>query len=449
MPQQRKTLLIVSIDRKVNSFLQTIIHNIIGSKVKVTSQVSDECASHPVQADVIMSSGAFLVPRLRSVYPDTTIVAPKRLITGYNLEKVLMLPRGTRVLVVNHPRPSTEETIESLKELGITHLEYVPYWKGARRDFSAFGIAISPGMTHLCPREIPRVIDIGPRTISIHTFLELLLALGLDLSYLEDFATYYNNFLMESSRKLAGVLELSEIQRSVQEIIINQFEDGLISARASGKVDIVNRSAARLFKRSIDRILTANVDELLADFKHTVNMTEGTGGNSRSTSIYDYDGKQVLIQRIPVETEHPVRYIYTFREIARIQRLEKDVRVRLAQKGHVTKYSFNDIWTESRVVKDLKEKALNFAATEKNILLIGESGTGKELFAHSIHGSSPGVKAPSSPSTSPPFPRGSSKANCSAMNRAPSRERRKAARRVSSSRPTEERSSWTKSGTLR
>ncbi|MCE5242760.1 MAG: sigma 54-interacting transcriptional regulator [Syntrophobacteraceae bacterium] len=394
MAQPRKTLLIVSIDRKVNVFLQTIINNIIGSKVRVISQVSDECASRPLQADVIMSSGVFLVPHLRSVYRDTPIVAPRRLITGYNLEKVLMLPRGGRVLVVNHPRASTEETIESLKELGITHLEYVPYWKGCRRDFSAFGAAISPGMSHLCPREIPRVIDIGPRTISLHSFLELLIALDLDLGYLEDFATYYHNFLLESSRKLAGVLEQSEIQRSIQEIIINQFDAALIAARGSGKVDIANRAAARLFKKDIEHILDENVSGLLSGFRHTVNMKAETGGSARSSSIYDYDGKQVLVQRIPVETEYPARFIYTFREIARIQRLEKDVRIRLAQKGHVIKYRFDDLWTGSGVMKDLKEKALNFAATEKNILIVGESGTGKELFAHAIHASSPRREGP-------------------------------------------------------
>ena len=65
-----------------------------------------------------------------------------------------MLPRATRVLLVNHPRSATEETIDSLKDLGITHIKYVPYWKGAKLDLSAVTTAISPGMGHLCPKEV-------------------------------------------------------------------------------------------------------------------------------------------------------------------------------------------------------------------------------------------------------------------------------------------------------
>jgi len=389
MKHQEKTLLIVSIDRNVNNFLRTIINNIIGGEVKVRSRTFQECAAAPPRTDVVMTSGAFLLPRLRSIYPDLPIVAPKRLITGYNLEKVLMLPRASRVLVVNDPRAATEETIDSLKSLGITHLDYVPYWRGSKRNLGDIAAAISPGMTHLCPGEIKRVIDIGPRIISIHSFLQLLLALDLDPGYVENFATYYHNFLMESSRKLAAVLEQSELLRRYQEVILNQFEDGLLSVKETGRIDIANQSAARLFKKDIGAILARNINDLLAGFKHTVNLTGKSSKDSGSSSIYDHDGKQILIQKIPVVSENEVREIYTFREIARLQRLEKDVRLHLARKGHVTKYGFDDIWTLNGAVDDLKERALQFAATEKNILITGESGTGKELFAHAIHRSSP------------------------------------------------------------
>jgi sigma-54 dependent transcriptional regulator, acetoin dehydrogenase operon transcriptional activator AcoR len=388
MTQQEKSLLIVSVDKNVNNFLRTIIHNIIGGKVRVYGQSLEEGIAKPLHTDVVMTSGSFLLSRVKELYPENLIVAPKRLITGYNLEKVLMLPRATRVLVVNHPRSATEETIDSLKDLGITHLKYLPYWKGVKPDLSAVTTAISPGMTHLCPKEIRRVIDIGPRIISMYSFLELLLALDLDLSYIENFSIYYHNFLMESSRKLASVLEQSEILRKYQEVILNQFEDGLVSVNETGKIDLVNKSLSRLVNRDIDNVLSSSFNDFLVHFKHKVNLIDESRSKSRSSSIYDYYGKQVVIQKIPVENENKVRHIYTFREISRIQRLEKDVRIRLAQKGHVTKYSFSDIWAVDRAISDLKEKARNFAATEKNMLITGESGTGKELFAHAIHQSS-------------------------------------------------------------
>lgn len=394
MGQQSKTLLIVSVDRKVNNFLRTIIHNIIGSAVKVRSQTLAETLAKPAHADVVMTSGPFLVPRVKSAFPNTLIIAPRRLITGYNLEKVLMLPRGTRVLVVNNPRSATENTIESLKNLGITHLEYIPYWKGSRRDLNAITVAISPGMSHLCPKMISRVIDIGPRIIGIHSFLELLQALELDSSHLENYATYYHNFLMESSRKLALVLEQSELLRKYQEVILDQFEDGLVSVNESGHIDIVNASAARILKGTQETLLDANISDILSQLRHTVNFTDETQESGRSSSICEYDNRQFLVQRIPVIGKNMERSVYTFREISGIQRLEKDVRVHLARKGHVTKYDFDDIWTASETLRRIKEKALNFATTEKNILITGESGTGKELFAHAIHRRSPRREGP-------------------------------------------------------
>ena len=389
MGQQEKSLLIVSEDRNVNNFLRTIIHNIIGAKVRIYGQVLEEGLTKPLEADVVMCSGPFLLSRVKEIYPARPIIAPKRIITGYNLEKVLMLPRTTRVLLVNHPRTATIETIDSLKDIGISHIKYVPYWKGAKPDLSAVTTAISPGMSHLCPKEVPRLIDIGPRIISIHSFLELLLALNLDLSYIENFAIYYHNFLMESSRKLASVLEQSELLRKYQEVILNQFEDGLISVNEMGKIDLVNKAIARLVGMDSNTMLAKRVDEFLQVFKHKASLIDETRSGSRSSSISELDGKQVLIQKIPILHEERVRHIYTFREIARMQRLEKDVRVRLAQKGHITKYGFSDIWTISPAINELKEKARDFAVTEKNLLITGESGTGKELFAHAIHRSSP------------------------------------------------------------
>lgn len=394
MTQQSKTLLIISVDRKVNNFLRTIIHNIIGSAVKLRSQTLVETLAKSAPADVVMTSGPFLVPRVKPMFPNAPIIAPRRLITGYNLEKVLMLPRGSRVLVVNNPRSATENTIESLKSLGITHLDYIPYWKGSKRDLGSLNTAISPGMSHLCPKKISRVIDIGPRIISIHSFLELLRALELDSSYLENYATYYHNFLMESSRKMALVLEQSELLRKYQEVILDQFEDGLISVNESGHIDIVNTSAARMLKRTQDALLAASIADILSQLKHTVNLTDETQDNGPTSTIYEYDSRQFLVQRIPVMGKDMERSVYTFREISGIQRLEKDVRVHLARKGYVTKYDFDDIWTASETLRRIKEKALNFATTEKNILITGESGTGKELFAHAIHRGSPRREGP-------------------------------------------------------
>jgi len=50
---------------------------------------------------------------------------------------------------------------------------------------------------------------------------------------------------------------------------------------------------------------------------------------------------------------------------------------------------FSDIYAQSHVMQELKQKAAQLAQRSIPVLLLGETGTGKELFATAIHNSSP------------------------------------------------------------
>lgn len=52
------------------------------------------------------------------------------------------------------------------------------------------------------------------------------------------------------------------------------------------------------------------------------------------------------------------------------------------------RYTFDDIITQSSLLKHFKARAQSFAQTDLPVLITGESGVGKELFAHAIHSSS-------------------------------------------------------------
>lgn len=48
-------------------------------------------------------------------------------------------------------------------------------------------------------------------------------------------------------------------------------------------------------------------------------------------------------------------------------------------------YSFDDIISNSALIRHYKQRAKSFAKTELPVLITGDSGVGKELFAHAIH----------------------------------------------------------------
>ena len=47
-----------------------------------------------------------------------------------SLTSAFELPEGTPVLVANKPRRIAEDLVENLQQLGINHLNYIPYWPG-------------------------------------------------------------------------------------------------------------------------------------------------------------------------------------------------------------------------------------------------------------------------------------------------------------------------------
>lgn len=54
-------------------------------------------------------------------------------------------------------------------------------------------------------------------------------------------------------------------------------------------------------------------------------------------------------------------------------------------KGYTSRYTFEDIWTNSPLMEETKDLAARVAKSHSTVLIQGESGTGKELFAHAIH----------------------------------------------------------------
>ena len=108
------------------------------------------------------------------------------------------------------------------------------------------------------------------------------------------------------------------------------------------------------------------------------------------------------------------------REVTAIQKLEQEVRVKLARKRYTSRYTMDDILGSSEEIRLLKKLAGRIAVFDQPVYIYGESGTGKELFAHA-HGARTDR---SSPSTLPPCLRACWKASCSATPRARSPARK-------------------------
>lgn len=71
-----------------------------------------------------------------------------------------------------------------------------------------------------------------------------------------------------------------------------------------------------------------------------------------------------------------------------IESMEERVRQKRADAGHVARYTFDDLYGSSRLLRSIVGRAIHFAQSESSVLIMGETGTGKEMLAQSIHNAS-------------------------------------------------------------
>lgn len=388
---KKKIIHVLSIDKRVNNFLVNTLKDIIGEKINIIGFCFDEGVKGPKSAPLVLTSGRFLCKRAQKIYPHSKIIAAKRTISGSNLEKLFILPKGKKVLVINHPKETTIETICSLKEMGIDHLEYVPYWKESGIDIRGFDTAISPGMIHLCPEEIENKIDIGSRPIAFSTFAEILIYFGLEIELIDKFAYEHIRRLVNAGHKISEAYRRAEGLRKNLQAIFNEIDDAIVSVNEHNRISEFNPAAEKLLGFSRGRIIGNKVD---AAFKDIEGFSSLTADKEKKDKLLNIDEKKILGSYIPLSRESGESFIIKFKEVSEIQKLEENIRRVLHKKGFVAKYTFNDIVGESEVIKNTINKAKKIAKSNSTVLIIGESGTGKELFAQAIHNGSPRKQRP-------------------------------------------------------
>ncbi|MEE4261874.1 MAG: sigma 54-interacting transcriptional regulator, partial [Desulfobacteraceae bacterium] len=86
--------------------------------------------------------------------------------------------------------------------------------------------------------------------------------------------------------------------------------------------------------------------------------------------------------------------VETLEDVTKIREYENIIRVKMAEKGHIAHFTFEDIIGDSPPFTKIIELAKKFAEVDSTILIEGESGTGKEVFAQAIHSASRRRKGP-------------------------------------------------------
>lgn len=181
--------------------------------------------------------------------------------------------------------------------------------------------------------------------------------------------------------------EQLQIQLERYQNILDYTHDAIIAIDEKGRISTTNQIAEQMLQPAQPPFVGRPVEEVLPN-THMTNVLHT--GEAEIGQMMNIHGTLVSTNRVPIRVGGQVKgVVATFQDIKTLQTAERNIRIKLHEKGLVAKYRFSDILGRSPAIRDAKRLSENSADAQFTVMLYGETGTGKEMFAQSIHNASP------------------------------------------------------------
>lgn len=165
--------------------------------------------------------------------------------------------------------------------------------------------------------------------------------------------------------------------------MLETMKEGLIVVDSSGKVEILNKTAADVFGLDSQRMSGRPLPNAILD---TGLLRVLETGRPEADQVRRVGGIDIVISSVPIKVDGTTEgVVATFKEAQVIQSIHRRLRERLYVKGFVAKFSIDQLKGASKCMRHLNEKARKYASTDAAVLIEGETGTGKEMLSHGIH----------------------------------------------------------------
>ena len=318
--------------------------------------------------------------------PHKKIITAKRFINPVNFEKLLHLKPGTKAILCARSQDRTEYIHDAIHSFGIKHVELFHCYDGQKTKppYDA-KTAIVAGLNSHVPQWVTSVIDIGAKEISIETYTKIIGVFSINDTVLNDIVAKYMRSVFTITRKYYEMKKKSET-------ILQSVDSAVLSLDADGMIDAANDAAVYSFRLG-NTARSTHISEVFPEYARLADRLRLAGNTSE---IMEADSQQYALTTRAVldDSGAPLGSVITANPVSKVQELEKQVRLKLKNKGHIAKHSFGQIIGLSPEIHKAISLAKRFARTDLAILLEGESGSGKELFAQSIHAYSDRADSP-------------------------------------------------------
>lgn len=191
---------------------------------------------------------------------------------------------------------------------------------------------------------------------------------------------------IEEARRV-NLVRKQEMKKAEQFKAILEFSyDGIIALDNEGKITVFNKASEKISGWSAEQAIGQYITQIIPK-AHCQKLLET--GKAEIAELLEIGNSKVMANRVPILVDNVVEgVVTTFQEIERLQKLEGTMRRKLAERGFVAKYSFENILGNSPVIQEAINLAREYASVNSTVLIHGQTGSGKEMFAHSIHNAS-------------------------------------------------------------
>ncbi|NLY21292.1 MAG: sigma 54-interacting transcriptional regulator [Tissierellia bacterium] len=358
------------------------IKSVFGDGITINPySIEDKSAYAPKKVSIFLVSAhtSKNYKEVEKKLPNDAVVIPVLLsFSNHDILQLKTYPKGMKAIFTNVSKRMAEECIVTLYQMGINHIDLMPYYPGG--DYpNNIELAITPGELDIIPNGIKKIIDIGRRQISANTMAELALKIRKQSvlstkKFLDYSQNQYNTF--DSLSTL-----VSNYDKLYQKFIslVNSVEKGVIVLDEKLNVFDCNQLAIHILKQKKALIIgkpisnsnLLNVVERSKKMEYSIQENFKIDNNTIHADIRPIlKGGRFLGSLITLECVNKENVSVDFK------------------RGYIARYQFSDIVGRSVILGNIKKLANKMANTESSILITGESGTGKELFASSIHNSS-------------------------------------------------------------
>ena len=370
------------------------LENLFGKYMDFRSYSVEEGITPYINCDLALVPSHEVAETVQKyLLPETPLLVVRRTLSRAAFQRVLDIPAHTRVLMVNTYWQMSIQTIASLYELGVTHLELIPYSYEDRDNalYRDIDYAITANESRYVPKHIHHIIEIGPRLVDISSLFDILSLLNLLTPETRQILHEHENEMVPLSSGFLSMFNHFQQTNEHFDIFMDMLDDGVLTFDADLHVKLYNKQIVKFFQadlpiltnRPIGKIFDQHLSALITQNKTIENEIFSYGSNY-----------YMLSKRTFFDKKKCIGGCITIRECRNIELQNLKLSQAMHNKGYRAKYHFSSIQGKDRHLLKTIALAKKAARGSSDILIEGESGTGKELFVQSIHNASQRASGP-------------------------------------------------------